>query len=305
VIARRAAVLAAVALCALLLSPIPLHGLGLLPVFALAALDAMLLAATGGLAFARTRRLDERQVALRDLAYRRGYRLLGLGVVLAVIVSSIGLAVVEFAGRASGGISQVDSGLSGRLVVAMAELAVMLPTMVVAWSARGGGARRTPLAGLAVPAVAAAWLVVVAWTPVQPAVASRDFTIAGSMASGSTCRHFVGGRVVVGGFGATVGMRVEVCWNGRTAFVVGDPDVPLPPGVDGEKASSDLTSCGADNLEDFAVVAGTTCRAAVDAEGTLRYTVSARVVPAGLPILARDVAMELVVTRDGRVLRRP
>jgi hypothetical protein len=304
-IARRAAVLATLALCVFLVSPVPLHGLGLLPVIALAALDAVLLAATGGLAYARTRRLDERQVALRDLAYRRGYRLLGLGIVLAVIVWFVAAGIVEIAIGPSGRLSQVDSGLSGRLLVAIAELAVMLPTMVVAWSARNGGGRLTPLPGLAVPAVAVAWLVVVAWTPVQAATVSRSFSITGSMASGSTCRHFVAGRIVGGGFGATVGMRVEVCWNGRTAFVVGDPDLPLPASVDGETAATDLTACGADNLEDFAAVTGTTCTATVDADGTLHYAVRARVVPLALPIGARDVTMELVVTPDGRVLRRP
>jgi hypothetical protein len=181
----------------------------------------------------------------------------------------------------------------------------MLPTMVVAWSGRNSGGRVTLLSGLAVPALAAAWVLAVAWTPVQAAAVSRNFEIAGTMASGSTCAHFVAGRIVGGGFGATVGMRVEVCWNGRTAFVVGDPGIPLPAGVDGDTADSVLTACGADDVEDFAVVTGTTCTATVDARGTLHYTVHARVVPPGLPFGARDVTMELVVTRDGRVLSRP
>lgn len=301
-IARRVVVIAALALCALLVSPVPLHGLGLVPVLALAALDAVLVAATGGLAFARTASLDERQAAMRDVAFRRGYRLLGLGIVLAVIVSFGGAGV---AARLSGGISQVDSGLSGRLLVAVAELAVMLPTMVVAWSARNGGGRVTALPGLAVPLIAAAWLLGIGWTPVQAAAVSRNFSIVGPAAVGSTCGHFVAGRIVGGGLGATVGMRVEVCWNGQRAFVAGDPAIPLPPGVIGNPPARFLTSCGADDVEDFAAVSGRTCTATVDADGTLRYAVRARVLPLGLPIGSRDITMDLVVTRDGRVLRRP
>jgi hypothetical protein len=197
------------------------------------------------------------------------------------------------------------SGLSGRLLVAIAELAVMLPTMAVAWSARNGGGRWTPLPGLAVPVLGAVWLLAIAWTPVQAAAVSRNFGVSGPAAVGSTCGHFVAGRIVGGGFGATVGMRVEVCWNGRSAFVVGDPAIPLPPGVVGDQGARFLTACGADDVEDFAAVSGRSCTATVDAQGTLHYTVRARVLPLALPIGARDVTMELVVTRDGRVLSRP
>ena len=60
--ARRALVLAALAVTAFLVSSLPasLHGTGIVPVLALAVLDVALVQATGGLAFARARSLDER-----------------------------------------------------------------------------------------------------------------------------------------------------------------------------------------------------------------------------------------------------
>jgi hypothetical protein len=296
-------VLAVLAVCALLVSPVPLRGLGAVLLLVLAVLDVVLVAATGGLAFARAASLDERQVALRDLAYRRGFRLLGLGIVLAVIASFAGAYVVTVR-SAGGALSQVDSGFSGRVLVAISELVVMLPTLVVAWNDRSGGGAPSRAALLAVPAVAGLWLAAVGWTPAQAAGASRNFGISAS-AMGSTCGHVVGGRIVGGGFGATVGMRVEVCWNGRTAFVIGDPAIALPAGVMADPDDRFLTACGADNVDDFATVTGTTCTAAVDPDGTLHYTVRAHVAPWWLPIGGRDVVMQLVVTRDGRVLSRP
>jgi hypothetical protein len=306
VTARRALVVAVLAICAVLVSPLPLRGLGLMAAPALAALDVALLAVTGGLAFARSGSLDERQVALRDLAYRRGFRLLGLAIVVAVVAAILGVWVLA-ARTAGAALSQVDSGLSGRLLIAIAELAVVLPTLVVAWSREGGAEWRPRAAlpsGLVAAAVVAGWLALVGWAPAQAAATSRNF-FADSSVTGSTCRHFVAGRIVGGGLGATVGMRVEVCWNGRQAFVIGDPGVPLPDGVMADPDNRFLTSCGADNLEDFAAVSRTTCTATTDGDGTLHYAVRARVAPLPFGIGGRDVAMELVVARDGRVLRRP
>lgn len=297
----RAMVVAVLTICALLVSPLPLGGVGLVPVLALVALDVALIRVTGGLAFARRASLDERLASVRDLAYRRGFRLLGLGVVLALVGSAIGTYITFVAETAS----QVDGGIGGRLLVALAELVVIMPTLVLAWS------RATRQPGpiglrwaLAVPAVAAAWLLYVGWTPAQTAPASRSFS-ADSSATDSTCQHFVAGRVVGAGLGATVGLRAEVCWNGRQAFVIGDPGLPLPDGVAADPNNRFLTACDADDAEDFAAVTGKTCTASIDGDGTLRYAVRARVSPLRLPVGARDVAMDLVVTRDGKVLSRP
>ena len=88
--------------------------------------------------------------------------------------------------------------------------------------------------------------------------------------------------------------------------MTGNASVPAP-GADQIDPFSDpsLTACGADNAEDFAVVSDTTCTVATDPDGTLRYSVSARVRPLPLQIGSREVRMTLAVTRDGRVLEQP
>ena len=181
------------------------------------------------------------------------------------------------------------------------------------------GSPRRGLAWLAPPAVAAAWLVLLAVGPEQTAAASRNSS--SFSLQGASCAPFAGGRIVGTEFGATVGMRVGVCWNGHDAFVYGDPNIPLPPsaiaalempqGVDlgpggsnANPAQLDITSCGADNLDDFATVSATSCTAVIDSTGTLHYTVHARV-SAPFGIGQHDVTLSLVVDRNGHVLERP
>jgi len=311
--ARRDLVLAALVVCAFMASGLPgsLHGTGIVLVLVLAIIDVALIRATGGLAFAPARSLDERQARLRDLAYRRGFRLLGLAQVVALAVAFLGTYInVLVTFRSDAGLSQVDSGISGRFLVAFLELLLMMPTMVIAWMEpdRADDDPR-PARGLwallAVPAVAAAWLLAVTWAPAQAAASSRS-TFVDSTVANATCRHFVGGRIVGAEFGATVGARVQVCWNGQQAFVVGDPSAPAPgAGETSPPRAPILTACGADNADDFALVSGVTCKATTDANGTLRYTVRSRVSPLPLGIAEREVAMSLVVTRDGRVLEHP
>jgi hypothetical protein len=181
------------------------------------------------------------------------------------------------------------------------------------------GSRRRGLAWLALAAVAAAWLVLMAVGPEQAAAATRN-TSSFSL-EGASCAPFAGGRIVGTEFGATVAMRVGVCWNGHDAFVFGDPTIPLPPsaiaalgvppGIDlgpagsyANPAQPQLTSCGADNLDDFATVSATSCTAVIDSAGTLHYAVHARV-SAPFGIAQHDVTLSLVVDRNGRVLQRP
>ncbi len=329
--ARRIAVGLVVATTALLgsLLPTSFHGFGLLVVLGLVGLDILLIQATAGLAFARGHALDERERALRDLAYRRGFRLLGLAMVLQVLVI-LATGILAFNTGAWGrglGPSAVDNGITGRALVALLELLAMLPTMVIAWvdadRVEDGvvhASRRGWLAWLTLPAVAIGWLVLVAVGPEQAAAASRNSSSSVNV-SGATCSPFVGGRIVGAQFGATVGMHVGVCWNGRDAFVFGDPSIPLPqsaidgmgipPGFDGganeaniDPAQLDITACGVDNLDDFATVSATSCTGVIDAAGTLHYSVHAKVAgPFGIG--QREVTLTLVVDRNGRVLERP
>jgi hypothetical protein len=120
-------------------------------------------------------------------------------------------------------------------------------------------------------------------------------------------------------FGATVGFRADICWDGSVAYVLGNPSLPLPLralrdyGVPGfappeswvNPAQPLLSECGLDNLSDFASLGPTTCTARIDADGTLRYTVSARVSPLPFGIASREVTVDLVVTRTGSVLEQP
>ena len=239
------------------------------------------------LAFARRASMDERERALRDLAYRRGFRLLGLAVLVDVVVliASAFLVAILVPGDSGFGSSAVNNGVSGRGLLVLAQLVLMTPTMVIAWVSmdveedevsRGGG-RGLVRAALALPALAGAWLALALLAPDQVVTASN--ASAQASVQGATCLYFATGRMTGAEFGATVGMRVDVCWNGHDAFVFGNPRIPLPQSaVDAMEANippadrlpaSDVNSfnvempqvsgCGLDNTEDFATVSSTTC----------------------------------------------
>jgi hypothetical protein len=328
---RRVLVVAAVVITAPLGSLLPdsLHGFGILVVLVLAGLDALLIQATAGLAFARRHALDERERALRDLAYRRGFRLLGLAAVLevvALIVTGILSVILAPDGQRGLGTTAVNNGITGRGLVVLAELLLMTPTLVIAWvdpnrerDETGTERRGQRVAWLALPALGVAWLVLVMLAPQQVVTASTNSSSAS--VQGATCMHFAAGRMVDAEFGATVGLRVEVCWNGHNAFVFGDPRIPLPrSAVAGLEAgmpadlvidpsmfntdNPDLSGCGRDNSDDFATVSTTTCTGVIDDSGTLHYSVHA-IVSGPLGLGQRDVTLTLVVDRTGNVLQRP
>lgn len=325
--ARQVVVMAVVAVTALLASALPLHGFGILVVVVLAGLDLVLLQATGWLAFRRSAALDERQTALRDRAYRRGFRLIGLAVLLLWLVWFLSYVLVTQGATVSAG-AGIDSGIAGRVLVVVAELLTMTATCVVAWredgspesdgvAARPGRWRhRRRVAWLLLPAIVAAWLLAVAWGPPQ-SVARGSISVSGGggPASGWACHEFGGGTMVGADFGAIVGLRAYVCWNGTDAFVWGDPALPPPAGLNRyfkpftalafDAAQPFETGCGLDNVGDFAAVGQTTCSERIDAGGTMHYTVSARVSPLPFGIASREVSIELVVTRAGKVLEQP
>jgi hypothetical protein len=329
---RRSLVVAAWTLIALLASALPLHGFGILVVMALAGLDILLLQATGWLAFRRGSRLDERQRRLRDFAYRRGFRWIGLAIVLLYVLwlaSDIAVTVIsattsQFSIPA---FSAVNTGTPGRIVIALAEVLLMLPTCVIAWREDGGGdtdgvadgterdRRRTWVAWLVLPGIAAAWFAAVVWLPLQSAP-HGSFSSSGGGPSGTTCQTYAGGVMAGAEFGASVGLRANVCWDGSVAYVSGNPSLPLPASVirdygvpeftpsasEINPAQPMLSGCGLDNLSDFAAVGQTTCTERIDASGTMYYTVSARVSPLPFGIASREVSVALVVTRTGKVL---
>ena len=140
---RRRLVLATLAISAFTAVTVSgsLHGFGIAIVLVLASLDIILIHSTDGLAFARTRSLDERQRALRDRAYRLGFRLFGLAVILLMVLSVVISALALITGQIGDigpGFTQLDEGVPGHTLVAVAELVLMMPTLVIAWVDPGG-----------------------------------------------------------------------------------------------------------------------------------------------------------------------
>lgn len=299
---RRALVVALLVICGVLCGfPGSLQGTGIVLVVGLVVIDVALIRATGGLAFRGERSLDERQTALRNLAHRLGFRLLGLALVLAFVMWVPGSAIAAW----NAGLPlQVDSGVSGRFIVSVLELVAMMPTMVIAWMEPGVPPAARRRSTFAVPAVAAS-VTVLAWVLLLVLVPAQNVPANGNtvdlISSGATCRHFAAGRMIGAGLGATVGTHVEVCWNGRQAFVVGGGSraVGHLGRLSGDR---DLSACGADSWGDFALVSGLTCTTRITSDGTLHYAFQALVSPLPFTIGARQVSMSLVVTRSGRVL---
>ncbi|MGD0370656.1 MAG: hypothetical protein ABSC16_03015 [Candidatus Dormibacteria bacterium] len=326
---RCALVMATLAVTALLASALPLHGFGILVALALAALDLLLLDATGWLAFRRSPSLDERQRSLRDLAHRRGFRLAMVAIVLMWVVwfataIAVTIATATTSTYSIPASSSVDNGIPGRIVLALAELLLMLPTLVIAWRADGGAVgdgfegdqwsdpRRRWTPWLLLPVLAATWLAANAWLPLQSAPYAALSESSGGPPN-TACREFGGGTMVGSEFGATVGLRANVCWDGTDAYVLGYRNLPIPTEALRNFGASapqnwilmSLSACGVDNTADFAAISQTVCTERIDTAGTLHYSVTARVSPLPFGIAARTVSVDLVVTRNGRVLEQP
>jgi hypothetical protein len=288
--------------------PYSLNGMGIVILLALAALDVVLGVTTGWLAFAPTPRLDERQAALRDRAYRVGFRLVGAGVLvmfLLYIAGNILQAII-----ASGQLRFPTDGFSARTTLAIVELLLIAPTAVVGWllppeseSTDRRPGRWLPLA--AVPAVALVWLIAILAAPVQSTTVATIPDNGFSM-SDATCGHFSAVDRVAYGFGGGARLEAEVCWNRQQAFPVGDTNLPHPASLPAEEFARPfpgLTSCAPMATDtDFGTVVES-CSVRIDPAGTFHLVLRAQVSPLPGGFLARDVEIRLVVTADGRVVR--
>jgi hypothetical protein len=289
--------------------PFSLQGLGNVALLLMVGLDIVIGILTGWLAFLPTSRLDERQAALRDRAYRIGFRLVGTGVLLMVLLYIAGIIIKS----ASGGpqVQSAAGGFAPRTVVALVELLAMAPSTVIAWLMPNGPdpgynrvSRWLPLLG--VPAVAVMWLFAVVAAPIQSTAASRLPDSSFSMGDG-TCGHLTAVTDVAAGFGGTARLEAELCWNRQQAFTIGDGSLPRPAAIPADEWSfmsqeSGLTSCSplpADT--DFGTVTER-CTGRIDADGTLHITMLGRINPLPGGIASRDVRVDLVVTRGGKVL---
>jgi hypothetical protein len=300
--------------------PRQLQGTGILLTLILVGIDVALGVVSGWLAFRRTDDLDERQAALRDHAYRLAFRLVGVGVLLMVALVYAGF----FAPNPEENPSQpyLPNGLAARQLIAFLELLIIVPTAVIAWIdpidaeevAERSRRWRTWTPALLIPAIAAGWLLAVAVLPIQSATLTQ-LPDSGFSLSGATCGHFLAKKDVGSVFGGSIRLRAEVCWDGRNAFVFGDPSLHTPMGVVPIPVPADqmvspltmpslpnLTNCTTRNADTDFVAVTESCTEQVDASGTMRLIVHGRVSPLPGGLLARDVEIRLVVTPDGRVV---
>lgn len=287
--------------------PYSLNGAGVVVLLALVALDVLLGVTTGWLAFAPTPRLDERQAALRDRAYRIGFRLVGAGVLIMFLLYIAGNIVQAI--MASGQLRFPTDGFGARTALAIVELFLIAPTAVVAWllppeneSTDRRPARWLPL--VAVPAVALVWLIAVLAAPVQSTTVAT-IPDNGFAMSDATCGHFSAVDRVAYGFGGGARLEAEVCWNRQQAFPVGDNSLPHPasrPAGEFARPFPGLTSCAPRAMDtDFGTVSEH-CSFQIDAAGTFHLMLRGRVSPLPGGFLARDVEIQLVVPPDGSVV---
>ncbi len=252
---------------------------------------------------------DQRTMDLRGLAYRRAFRLFSLGVLLLIPMLVVG------AGQGGTTIDWgVPSPLGARAIVAAILMLVALPTAVVAWLAPPGGGRTgSPATGVPVGALtgafsillsacAVAWLVGFQSLPV--AVASKvtipdpqdDF-------SGATCGAFAAVSQLDQGVGPSLVMLAQVCWDTKAVWMVNDPGGPSPFRYAAGLSNALPQFCQrSTDRSDFGVLADQQCRVWVDRAGTIHVAMQAEA-ESGLPGLgSRRLRLELVVTKDGRVV---
>jgi hypothetical protein len=317
----RGLVILGILIWVVLASPYPrqLHGTGMLLMLLLVGVDVVLGVVTGWLAFRRTDDVDERQAALRDHAYRLAFRLIGVGVLFMVVLVFAGF----FAPNAETS-SQPDlpSGLAARQLVAFLELLVIVPTAVIAWLdpiddeelAKRWRGLRTWTPALAIPAIAAGWLLAVAALPAQ-FVTLTQVPDSGFSLSGANCGRYLAKKDVGSVFGGSIRLQAEVCWDGRNAFVFGDPSLQTPMGVVPTPVPADqmvapltmpslpnLTGCTTRNADTDFVAVTEGCTEQIDANGTMRLNARGRVSPLPGGAGARDVQIQLIVTRDGKLV---
>ena len=296
----------------LLASPWPesLNGSGMVVVLALATLDILLGITTGWLAFKPSSRLDEREMDLRNRAYRIGFRLIAVGILLTVALTF----VVDMA-TAQNGVNHiaavVPDGFSGRLMAAVVELLLILPTAVIAWVQDDLWLGERRLSGwlplLAVPLLGFFWFAVITLSPVQ-VITKSDSSNTGMDMANASCAHYAAEQRVGFGIGGASRFGAEVCWNGLKAFVVGDPSLTPPAANLPMEAASvprlpDLVSCTPyPGDSDFATVSQR-CSETIDNLGTMHLVVRSTVSPLPGGIGARELRMELVVDHWGRLVR--
>jgi len=292
-------------------SPVPVSLDGWGPILVAGCLGIFLILGhmTGWLSSPFRRDGDEIVLALRGLAYRRAFRLFLLGILLLVPMLVVGAS--------QGGTTiawGVPDPLGARAVAALLILLVVLPTAVMAWIGPSGHfAGGLPAKGAPVGAVTAglsalvsvlivAWLVGLQALPVS--VASK-VTIPDPQDAFSpgTCGAFAAVSQLDQGFGPSLVLLAQVCWNGRSVWLVNDPGGPSPnPSWRGFSNALPQFCLRSTDRSDFGVLADQQCRVWVDSSGSIHVVMWAEA-GSGLPGMGtRWLQLNLVVARSGRVL---
>jgi len=305
-------VLALLAVWLLLIAPYPvsLDGWAVTLVLALLTLDVVLGMRTGWLAFARGGRLDEREAALRDRAFRLAFRLAALGIATMLVTGYLSAIVGFFVEHQPSPVGPPNP-IGARGIAALLELLAIAPTAVIAWlqprlvEQPASSRRLSWLPLLVVPFSALLWLLAVNALPPRSALAHR--VPGGLSMADATCGDFTARRETGFGFGGAIRLQVAVCWNGHQAFAVGDTTLPAPASLPAEEYAGfrmdpGLTNCRPQSGDsDFGRITQG-CTETIDQDGTMHYQVRGRVWPAAGGLGARDLRLELTVTRDGRIV---
>ena len=279
-----------------LIAPSAYSDLALLLLIGLALCDFALGRATRRIGTALPERLDERQEALRNRAHRIAYAILTVSVGLVALVASVATPETRI---------WLGDALHGGPAISFLQLLFFLPAMVIAWiepdRIAGEDAPRLPVGGLAVLAytmvgltlalpfllsfaLAVAPIRTSAFTQIESMPASSE-----AAASNSQCRYFEGKKEAGLGFGATTMLSAVACWNGTKAY-----------GSWGLNSSDCIPRRTA-----FVYDATIECRRIEAADGSLHFIYRTQLRSAVLPFIAREVALTLWLTKDGKVVQFP
>jgi hypothetical protein len=272
------------------------------------ALTVGLDASMGWLVFAPRAKRDERERQLRDRAFHYAFRGLALGILLQI--ASLYLATII------GGASYVTTAPfagGARGLITLFLLLALLPTLTAAWlmPTRGGDYPGRPAASsrrsapvalastLAAAAVIGIWLLAISTLPVRT-VSLRQVPAMDIAAGGARCGDFSAYQEVGDGLGATVTLAVDVCWNGRGAWIV-DPGVISPNQYAFPKQPQPTNCSMSADSTDFEMVAAQICAQKGHA-GTVRLATQATVSPGLGSLFERTVKLAIMINAKGRVI---
>ncbi len=250
----------------------------------------MLGRATQRVASAPDNVVDERQEALRNRAHAIAYWILAAAVLPIVVVAQV-------AGPDSR--QWLQDSLRNGGALAFFELLFFLPAMVFAWLETDAAESddnvptrwlRSNILATAMVALALVAPVIFALSVIVLPVRTTAFVRSGPGGTpGVTCAEFRALSQVGVGESASLPLAAGACWDGKKAF---------------EEWGMNRSDCQLANT-DGAFVETTACSRTTGTDGALRFVYAARVRPAVLPFLSKDVELRLTVSRDGRVLEFP